>query len=405
MADTLTLTAEFTLALGALAETRRALAARFVERDTEIDLLLLALVARTNLTLVGEPGVAKTALVRALGRAIDGARYFEAQLSPDTPAQAVLGPYSLPDLDRGVFRVNPAGMLPEAHVGLLDEGYRANAVLLDNLLALANPVERRFHNGPEVIDAPLWTLVITCNQLSDPGDERTEAFRDRMTLTRVVAPVRSEAARAAILRGQLARRATPAPGLPLVSREEMEAAQAAAGAVACEDDFLADALRLWRAAEEAELPVSARRFGEILRLAQARAALDGRTACRTDDLTVAEHALWVDPEDAPRAAEVALGFASRARRRAAELEAALAELVDEAAGLLPAWEAVPVGDPLPDGAVDRGAGLIRRAGALGAKAQAEAERGEGAEEALGRVREGAGALSARVQRAIFGAAS
>jgi hypothetical protein len=51
---------------------------------------------------------------------------------------------------------------------------------------------------------------------------------------------------------------------------------------------------------------------------------------------VAEHALWVDPEDAPRATEVALGFASRSRRRAAELEAALAELVDEAAADLPA---------------------------------------------------------------------
>ena len=164
----------------ALAAARRSLSARFIERETEIELLLLALVARTNLTLVGEPGVAKTELVRTLGRAIAGARYFEAQLSPDTPAQAVLGPYSLPDLDRGVFRVNPAGMLPEAHLGLLDEGYRANAVLLDNLLALANPVERRFHNGPEVVAAPLWTLVITCNQLPDPGDERTEAFRDRM---------------------------------------------------------------------------------------------------------------------------------------------------------------------------------------------------------------------------------
>ena len=36
---------------GPLVAARDALAARFVERDTEIELLLLALVARTNLRL------------------------------------------------------------------------------------------------------------------------------------------------------------------------------------------------------------------------------------------------------------------------------------------------------------------------------------------------------------------
>ncbi len=398
-------------AVAALVATRDSLARRFIDRDTEAQLLALTIAAKSNLTLVGAPGVAKTALVRDLGQAIAGARYFEAQLAADTPAQRVLGPYSIPDLDRGVFRVNYAGMLPDSHLGLLDEGYRANSVLLDNLLSLANSGERLLLNGPDVVQTELWALVIACNALPDPSDERIEAFRDRITLTRIVPSVRTDDGRVRILRGQLSRArgdtVSLAPIVP-VSRAAVERVQALVPQVEADDAFLADALRLWRSAEEAALPVSARRFGEVIRLCQARALLAGRPACLPEDLTIAEHALWCDPDDQPTAYEVCLAFASRFAKRLAELSRAHQEMGEEYADVMGQIETIALGDDLPEELSRAAVNLNRKLKALEAKVKddrdaAERETGSGGE--FSALLERVGADARRVQERAFGIGS
>jgi MoxR-like ATPase len=389
-----------------LVAMRDEVAACYVEREAEAELLALCVAARTHLTLVGPPGNAKSQIVRDFCGEIEGASYFETLLAADSPAQKVLGPYSIPALDEGRFEFATKGMLPEAHLALLDEGYRANSTLLDNLLAIAN--ERVLHNGPQVVSVPLWTLVIACNQVPDPQDERTDAFRDRIAVTRIVSPVASDAGRRAIIAGQVARRLADAPREDgeTVSRRDVETVQAHVLKVALPERFVDDALLLWRAGEEAGLAVSARRFGELVKLCQARALLSGRTSCTSDDLTLAQHILWVDPDDAPSAYEVTLAFASESVRRAAELSKAYAEIAPEAKSVLERVEAIPAEDtPAPE-VIEQAISSARRLGALVSKAEearrdAEKEGHDAAE--LSRVVDDAQGLAARIRRAAFGA--
>src|SRR5947209_5615830 len=51
---------------------RAALNAAFVERDDEIELLQIALVARENILFIGSPGVAKSAIEEGIQSWIDG---------------------------------------------------------------------------------------------------------------------------------------------------------------------------------------------------------------------------------------------------------------------------------------------------------------------------------------------
>lgn len=391
-------------ALAVLRATRDEIASRYVERDTEAELLTLCVLARVHLTLVGEPGNAKSQIVRDFCQAVEGARYFETLLAADSPAQRVLGPYSIPALDEGRFEFATTGMLPEAHLALLDEGYRANSTLLDNLLSVVN--ERVLHNGPQVVPCPLWSLVICCNQLPDAGDERTEAFRDRIAVTRVVRPVASDEGRRAIVESQLARRRgeTGRRGAP-ATRDDVERAQEAVPHVALSEAFLTDALTLWRAGEEAGLPTSARRFGELAKLCPARALLDGRSECAREDLTLAQHVLWVDPDDQPAAYEVTLAFAGEWVRRAAELSKALSEYLPEVARVAERAQAVPADDDVPQELMQEALQLSRRIGALEQKAtssvaKAEADGADSRE--IARVRDEAAQAIARLRHAAFG---
>ena len=344
-----------------LRAVRDGLSAQFAERSIEAHLLALCLVAQTHLTLVGEPGNAKSLIVKDFARAITGANYFETQVAADSPAQRVLGPYSIPALDEGRFEFNVEGMLPEAHIALLDEGYRANATFLDNLLAILN--ERIFHNGRDVLAVPLWMAVIACNQLPDPGDERTEAFRDRIAVTRIVTPVRSDTSRLAVLHGQLTRRRSLSSGAPVptIDRATIVSLQSDVAAVATPDGFLSDALKLWRDAEREGLPVSARRFGEIIKLAQAQALIDGRTSCRRSDLVVAEHVLWIDPDDAPLAAQLAADYEDRTSHITRELLAGCLDLEQRISGVVQDFaDQDPFAD-LPGNMVTEGVNIVRSA--------------------------------------------
>ena len=387
---------------GEVRALRDALAARFVERTVEAHLLVLCLVAQTHLTLVGEPGNAKSLIVRDFANAITDARYFETQVAADSPAQRVLGPYSIPALDEGRFEFNVEGMLPEANIALLDEGYRANATFLDNLLAILN--ERIFHNGRTILRVPLWMAVIACNQLPDPADERTEAFRDRIAVTRHVQPVRSEPARLAVLTGQLDRRrgTNHHTAVPTVATDTVRELQRRVADIDTPAEFLEQALRLWSLAEAEGLAVSARRFGEIIKLAQAQAVLSGRTACRPSDLVVAEHVLWIDPDDAPLATEIASAFEDRTGRRIRDIGSACIDIEARSEALIRQIRQTDVFDDLPSDLVTEGVNLCRSAKELVDRIRAIDNDGDGDQtltDSLDRIT----ATSRKVEAALMGA--
>jgi MoxR-like ATPase len=154
------------------------LKADFVGRDETIDLIGIAMLCEEHVLLIGPPGTAKTALLRRFGDLLDS-RPFTYLLSRFTEPAELFGPLDVRRFQQeGEYRVNTAGMLPEAHLAFLDEVFQGSSAILNTLLTLIS--DRRFHNGATVEACNLITLLGATNEV--PDDPVLAAFADRFLL-------------------------------------------------------------------------------------------------------------------------------------------------------------------------------------------------------------------------------
>src|SRR6266853_46663 len=95
----------------------------FTDRDTAVDLLVLAALCQEHLLLLGPPGTAKTELLSRFTNLVD-ARGFHYLLTRFTEPSEIFGPLDLESFQRGTFHIRTAGMLPEAQIVFLDEVFQ-----------------------------------------------------------------------------------------------------------------------------------------------------------------------------------------------------------------------------------------------------------------------------------------
>ena len=136
----------------------------FPERKQVIDGSLCSILAGEHVLLLGPPGTAKSALVRAIAQAFSGA-YFERLLTKFSTPEELFGPISLKALEEDRFARVIQGKLPEAEFAFVDEIFKANSAILNSLLSLIN--ERVFHNDGAPIRCPLVTLFGASNELPE----------------------------------------------------------------------------------------------------------------------------------------------------------------------------------------------------------------------------------------------
>ena len=103
----------------AIQDLRSDLSNIFPERRDVIDGALCAVLAREHVLLLGPPGTAKSALVRAIARAFGGS-YFETLVTKFTTPEEIFGPISLKALEQDRFMRVTTGKLPEAQFGFVD---------------------------------------------------------------------------------------------------------------------------------------------------------------------------------------------------------------------------------------------------------------------------------------------
>ena len=262
----------------------RHLKSTFVGKDDIIDLMCLCLVGRENLFLLGPPGTAKSALVRALAQRLQG-KTFEYLLTRFTEPNELFGPFDIRQLREGNLVTNTDGMLPEAHLIFLDELLNANSAILNSLLMVLN--ERVFRRGRETRAMPALLMVGASNHL--PEDEALQALFDRF-LVRVHCDYVAPDALAEVLEAgwNLERRADEAA--PTITAEEVLRLQAALplvdlGSVRPAYTDLVRKLRL------AGVAVSDRRAVKLQRLLAASALLCQRTTVIPSDMWVLRY-IW-----------------------------------------------------------------------------------------------------------------
>src|SRR3954471_15143236 len=101
-----------------------------VDRETLVELVVLAAVAGEHVLVIGPPGTAKSEAVRRVARAAGG-RYFEYLLGRFTEPSEIFGPIDLRRLRKGVVETETSGMLPEAELAFLDEVFKGSTAILN----------------------------------------------------------------------------------------------------------------------------------------------------------------------------------------------------------------------------------------------------------------------------------
>lgn len=270
----------------------------FIERNDEILGAFLAILANENILYIGPPGTAKTDLARAVCRSIEGGHFFYYLLTRYTTPEEIFGPLSLKSLENDEFRRKTEGSLPDSHIALLDEIFKANSSILNSLLTILN--ERQFHNGTEIIDTPLLTVFGASNELPEE-DENLEALYDRFLFRYDVRYIRNEDNIKKLLSGSL-REFSPRGHLSITRIKKIRAGSLS---VDIPEDVMAVVLALKKeldqsGPEEKKTRISDRRWKKIMGVLKVAAAANGDTAVSRPLLLLLRHMLWDVPEEEER---------------------------------------------------------------------------------------------------------
>lgn len=284
-------------------------------RDITRGLILALLASETNapipVILVGPPGTAKTALIKALCSAIGG-KFFSWLMNPTTLPEEIFGPIRTTRMvEHDEVLRNPAGKLPEADVVYLDETFNGNESTLNLLLPVL--ADGEWYNGPGAEPMHLRLFVGSTNRVPDiSGDQpMLAALWDRFVVRFLVDYLKERANFTKMLEGVVERRRSqqgnrlvPTTTLTL---DEIESVKQVVRSVDV-SGILDTLYELREAAGRIGIPVSDRRWGQYIALIQAQAFLSGRSVAQNEDLVILQHCLWNSPEEAREARKLVMGY-------------------------------------------------------------------------------------------------
>ena len=171
------------------------LASGFVGREEEARVAVLALLTKSHAVFIGEPGTAKSALIRRLSQLVN-CRFFYYLLSKYTVPDELVGAIDPVAYKSGKFVRNIQRKLPMTELAFIDEVFKGSSETLNTLLNIMN--ERIFVDADgSVYQCPLHSLYGASNEL--PADSELAAFYDRFLLRHFVKRIDAGKLEAAII--------------------------------------------------------------------------------------------------------------------------------------------------------------------------------------------------------------
>jgi MoxR-like ATPase len=273
-----------------ISKLSKALNAAFVDRDDEVRCCLLALAAREHCVLIGAAGTSKSLLIEKISEAV-GLKYFHTLLCKDSKADQLFGPLSINAIKQDVRKRVTTNRLPEADMAFLDEVFKANSTILNNLLTAMN--ERKFEN-PTMQTIPLKTVFGASNEL--PQEKVLDALYDRFLIRRWVKSLRKKKSIFKLLKNDGLAKVS----IPTIDWKNFELIYEASKVVEdCEKTLEA----YYSIVTELGI-TSDRRILKAYRLMKVYAALSGRDKLNRKDLIVLKHVLWNKKEEINIVAEL-----------------------------------------------------------------------------------------------------
>jgi len=275
----------------------------FVERDNEIRMLTLAFTAGANAFYHGPAGTGKSALVEEYRKRIKDSNYFRILMGKTTEPGEIFGPVSINAMKNDTYKVNTKNKLPEANISFVDEIFKANSAVLNNLLTIMN--EKLFFNE-KVQKVPLISLIGASNEYYEDGS--LMALYDRFLLRWHVDYIKEPANRITLFKNYLKERAvssslykcdcikTPICTINIkdliIVNEKVKEVTISAKVLNTYNKLLITLLKK-------NIVISDRRKNESLKVVQAAALLDGRGKAETEDLEVLKYTLWSSEDEIP----------------------------------------------------------------------------------------------------------
>lgn len=272
---------------------RAELKTQFIQRDAEIDGLCVALLAGTNMLLLGPPGTAKSLLTTVFAKAlaVPDSEYFEIQCNAYTVPEQLFGPLMISKLQNDEYERKTAGYLPTARVAYLDEIFNMNQTQLNTLNKVLN--EHQFDQGPRRDSCPLELCVGAAN-VYPQGDLALEALYDRFLVRFWTPYINTRNGMRDLLT------ADAEPGCTV----SLEDGDTGALREACRNVLIPEAvidavLDIRDDLARKGIEASDRRWRSMLKLVRATAALDYRTEANLTDVLVLADSLWDKHEERP----------------------------------------------------------------------------------------------------------
>lgn len=275
---------------------------KFIERENEIEMLILALISSSNAFLHGPAGTGKSLLTEELSNRIINSNYFRILMGKTTEPAEIFGAVSINAMKNDTYKVNTVGKLPQAHIGFTDEVFKANSAVLNGLLTIMN--EKLFFNDV-VEEVPLISLIGASNEY--PEEDNLGALYDRFLLRWHVNYIQEPGKRMDLFTNYLNSRKQKSK----ISNQEVAATNTETSIE------LNDLLLVNEACKEVDIPmkllgaynmifvklekmgiiISDRRKNESLKVVQASAILNNRKVAQSEDLEPLKYCLWNEPKE------------------------------------------------------------------------------------------------------------
>ena len=279
-----------------LSKLTTALSEGLIERDTEIKLAVLGLLAQENVLLVGPPGTAKSEISRRLSMVIKDGSYFEYLLTKFTTPEEVFGPLSISKLKNDEYSRNTQGYMPTSNVVFLDEVFKANSAILNSLLTIMN--ERTYHNGIVKDQTPLLSMIAASNELPI-GKNELEALYDRFLLKKFVSHVSEHN-----LSKLINFKAKPfsIPDELMLTKEEINSISTLSQDVTIPTDIENTIINIKKEyesqfSENTDEVLSDRKLVKSIKLMKVSAYTNGRSSLDISDVTLFRHILWCNDQN------------------------------------------------------------------------------------------------------------
>ena len=268
-------------AVASMARIRAAIDAAVRTPPGLVDRVLMALISEGHVLIEDVPGVGKTALARALARSI-GLEFARIQCTPDLLPGDITG-VQVYDQSTNLFRFRPGAIF--ANLVLVDEANRASPKTQAALLEAMQERQVTVDGETHVLEAP-FMVVATQNPIEFEGTfPLPEAQLDRFAMVvRMGYPTREDEERLLAEQGA----GDPVAAIePVATVADVRDAIAAARALHVEPAVNGYAVSiLERTRDDARLALGAspRAGVALMRVARARALLEGRLFVTPDDV-------------------------------------------------------------------------------------------------------------------------